>query len=190
MNVFILDTDPVLAARAHNDVHVRKMIVESGQMLSTTYRMLTGEEQRRPSASGKTMQRYWKIEDELDDILYKAVHFNHPCTVWTRQSKAHWDWHLALFNALCDEYTFRSGKVHETDRKLRDILNSLEMEFPTDKFLGFAVAMDQYPHCKVPNDPVQSYRNYYVDQKLRFTAYTKRETPEWLAPFLESGNES
>lgn len=185
MNIFILDENPVLAAQAHNDVHVRKMIVESGQMLSTCYRMLHGDEQRRPSASGKTVQKYWELSDpDLEEVLYKAVHVNHPCTVWTRASRAHWGWQVAIFNALCDEYTHRFGKVHETDRKLRQIFNDVQPNILVKEWKGFAIAMDQYPHCIVLNDPVQSYRNYYIDQKLRFTTYTNREPPKWLQDYL------
>jgi hypothetical protein len=176
----------MIAAQMHNDVHVRKMIVESGQMLSTTYRMLEGVECREPSKSGKTIQKQWKLDDpELDSVLYKVVHRNHPCTVWTRESLFNWLWHYNLFTHLCDEYTFRFGKVHETDRKLRKLLSSPPPSIPmTTAFKGFTLAMDQYPHCIVPGDVVQSYRNYYIDQKLSFTTYTKREPPEWLKPHL------
>ena len=51
MNIFILDNDPVLAAQQQCDKHVVKMIVESGQMLSTAHRMLDGVVERRPSKS-------------------------------------------------------------------------------------------------------------------------------------------
>ena len=53
MNIFILDTDPIVAAQLQCDKHVVKMIVESAQMLSTAHRMLDGEETKRPSKSGK-----------------------------------------------------------------------------------------------------------------------------------------
>lgn len=185
MNIFILDENPQKAAQYHNDVHVRKMIVESAQMLCTSYRVLTGDEQKRPSASGKTLQKYWELEDPaLEDLLYKAVHVNHPCTVWTRQSVEAWNWHIQIFNALCEEYTYRFGKVHKTDSDLRKVLNELKPQLSSKK-LEFAVAMDQYAYCIVPGDPVQSYRNYYVDQKLRFTSYTKRPVPEWLVPHIK-----
>lgn len=187
MNIFILDKNPVLAAQMHNDVHVRKMIVESGQMMSTNYRMLNGTMEKRPSASGKTMQKHWVLDNEcLEELLYKTVHINHPCTIWMRESQAHWDWHLEFFNALCDEYTYRFGKVHETDNKLREVFNNLDPNISKKEFTGFVTAMDQYPHCVVLGDVVQSYRNYYVDQKLKFTTYTKREAPEWLQPHLKS----
>ena len=55
MNIFILNNDPVLAAQEQCDKHVVKMIVESGQMLSTAHRMIDGTVERRPSKSGKTM---------------------------------------------------------------------------------------------------------------------------------------
>ena len=42
MNIFVLDKDPREAARMLCDKHVPKMIVESGQMLSTAHRMLDG----------------------------------------------------------------------------------------------------------------------------------------------------
>ena len=44
MNIFILDKNPIKAAREHCDKHVVKMIVESGQMLSTAHRLLDGKE--------------------------------------------------------------------------------------------------------------------------------------------------
>ena len=53
MNIFVLDKNPIKAAQQHCDKHVVKMIVESGQMLSTAHRILDGKETRRPSISGK-----------------------------------------------------------------------------------------------------------------------------------------
>jgi hypothetical protein len=84
MNIFILDNDPVIAAQEQCDKHVVKMIVESAQMLSTVHRMLDGTMERRPSKSGAMLQ-YWKLHDERETTLYKACHFNHPSTVWTRE---------------------------------------------------------------------------------------------------------
>ena len=122
MNIFVLDNDPVKAAQLQCDKHVVKMIVESAQMLSTTHRMLDGKELKRPSKSGRTMVKYYELPDEREDILYKAVHFNHPCTVWSRESCCNYSWHYEHFIALCDEYKYRYGKTHSTDSKLRDIL--------------------------------------------------------------------
>ena len=58
MNIFILDNDPIKAAQQQCDKHVVKMIVESGQMLSTVHRMLDGTMERRPSKSGSMLQYF------------------------------------------------------------------------------------------------------------------------------------
>ena len=47
MNLFILSTDPVEAAQMQCDKHVPKMLVESGQMLSTVHRVLDGKLTKR-----------------------------------------------------------------------------------------------------------------------------------------------
>lgn len=83
MNLFILSTDPVIAAQMQCDKHVPKMIVESGQMLSTAHRVLDGLLTKRPSKSGKTMVKYWDLYEGQDDLeaehtYYKAVHVGHP----------------------------------------------------------------------------------------------------------------
>ena len=49
MNIFILDKNPIKAAQLQCDKHVVKMIVESGQMLSTVHRMVDGKMERRLS---------------------------------------------------------------------------------------------------------------------------------------------
>ena len=125
MNLFIINKDPVLAAQEQCDKHVVKMIVESAQMLSTVHRMLDGKETRRPSTSGKTMAKYFELPDERENILYRACHFNHPCTIWTRESIHNYRWHYLHFAALCDEYTYRYSKIHSTDTKLRKALDEL-----------------------------------------------------------------
>ena len=112
MNIFILDEDPVRAAQLQCDKHIVKMPLESAQMLSTVHRMLDGTETRRPSKSGKTMVKYWELDEPRESILYKAVHYTHPCTVWSMESVANYNWHYEHFVALHDEFVYRYGKTH------------------------------------------------------------------------------
>ena len=108
MNIFVLDKKPREAARQHCDKHVVKMIIESAQMLSTTHRLLDGKQTIKPSISGKRMVKYWEMDNQYDEnLLYKAVHMKHPCTLWTMESNSNYYWHWELFNALCDEYIHR-----------------------------------------------------------------------------------
>lgn len=181
MNIFVLDTDPVKAAQLQCNAHVVKMIVESAQMLSTVHRMLDGEPTLAPSKSGKNKVKAWLLGDYRNEKLYKAVHMNHPCTVWTRESKENYEWHYTHFVALCDEYTYRYGKTHKTDTELRDILREAPKHIPSKGLTLFPLAMKSNPECMFPDDPVKSYRMFYQTKQDRFKmAWTKREVPEWF----------
>jgi len=183
MNIFVLDRDPVRAAQYHCDKHSSKMVVESAQMLSTAHRILDGVPERRLSKSGKTHQLYYKLPDTREDLLYLAVHKGHPCTVWSMENAANYNWHYRLFSALCDEYTHRYGKTHKTDTLLRDALKTPPKNIKTssrDVMSPHPLAMGAAPHCKGP-DPVESYRSFYKTKQARFNmVWTKRETPAWF----------
>ncbi len=180
MNIFILDNDPVIAAQEQCDKHVVKMIVESAQMLSTVHRMLDGVMERRPSKSGAMLQ-YYKLNDDRENILYKACHFNHPSTIWTRESDMNYDWHYKHFIALCDEYTYRYGKIHSTDTKLRYELQAQPNKIPKLKRMTpFKLAMGSNPEC-ILEDAVESYRRFYETKQKRFNMiWSKRPVPKWF----------
>jgi hypothetical protein len=182
VNLFILDLGPVEAAQLQCDKHIVKMIVESAQMLSTAHRMLDGYHIRAASKSGKTQVKVWLHPDpEMDSVLYKAVHSAHPCTVWTMVSSENYNWHYQHFVALCDEYTHRYGKVHLTDKLLREKLSGLPKSIKHGPITPFALAMGSNPECMYPNDPVRSYREFYQTKQDRFKmVWTNREVPEWF----------
>jgi hypothetical protein len=130
MNIFVLNEDPIQAAKDQCDKHVVKMILETAQMLSTTQR--------------------WFYEDDYCNRVgyYKIAHINHPCTIWARTDASNYQWLYEHFVALCDEYTKRYGKVHLTDTKLRDKLSYIPGDMPSsypNKTTPFAQAMpDEY----------------------------------------------
>ena len=72
MNIFILDKNPIKAAREHCDKHVVKMIVESGQMLSTAHRLLDGKEYIEKSRTGRNIKR-WKLNDDRENKSHKRA---------------------------------------------------------------------------------------------------------------------
>lgn len=182
MNIFILDEDPRTAASMHCDKHVPKMVVESAQMLSTAHRMLDGVETKKRSKSGKTMSKYYMLGDTREHHLYNAVHFNHPCTVWTRESSQNYLWHYELFIALCDEYTKRYGKVHLTDKSLREHLKVTPNNIPDIEMTPFRLAMKSNPECMDESDPVESYRKFYMTKQERFKMEWKNaQTPYWFS---------
>lgn len=186
MNIFVLDSSPVLAAQQQCDKHVVKMIVESAQMLSTAHRLLDGKMRsvvRSNIDTGKTRKaKIWELADKtLDSTLYGAVHMGHPCTIWTMESMANYLWHYEHFCALCDEYTYRYGKKHGTDEKLRFVLDQAPLNIPDIGPTQFKLAMKSNPECMNPDDPVSSYRAFYQTKQGRFKmSWTKRNTPDWF----------
>lgn len=183
MNIFILSENPVQAAQLQCDKHVPKMIVESAQMLSTAHRMADGYLEKRPSKSGKRMVNYFVHKNSnLEEKLYKAVHHHHPCTVWTMESNANYEWHYKHFIALCEEYTYRYGKIHATDTKLRETLKKVPTRIPyTNLYTPFKLAMKANPECIALDNPVEAYRAFYQTKQARFNmAWTKRNVPEWF----------
>lgn len=181
MNVFVLSRDPVEAAQQQCDKHIPKMVVESAQMLSTVHRILDGVEMLKPSVSGKRQVKYYMLPDDRETTLYKAVHYKHPCTVWTGESFINYRWHWKHFAALCDEYTHRYGKVHATDTKLRDALERMPENIPRTRMTQFKLAMKSNPECMFPEDPVKSYQKFYITKQKRFNMkWTNREVPEWF----------
>jgi hypothetical protein len=181
MNLFVLDENPWIAAQQQCDKHVVKMIVESAQMLSTVHRVLDGQLTSSRSKSGKTNVRYWKLQDSREDCLYKAVHVNHPCTIWTRESVANYNWHYTHFVALCMEYTYRYGKIHKTQNVLKDALKSPPANIPNGDLTPFKLAMKANPECIDTNNIVNSYRKFYQTKQKRFSMnWTKRPIPNWF----------
>ena len=159
MNIFMLDKNPVKAAQYHCDKHVVKMILETGQLLSTAWRMIDG--------------------DEFADSrgMYKCTHKNHPSAVWVRETNNNYGWLYRLFLELGKEYTYRYGKEHLTIKKLK---RPLDMA-PFGIKQGFMTEMPQcMPDDAKRPDPVDGYRNYYRVHKAPILNYTKRPEPEWL----------
>ena len=176
MNIFYLDKDPKICAEMHVDKHCVKMILEYAQLLSTAHRVLDGTQSVRKSKTGRS-QKFWKLEDSRDNILYSATHINHPSAIWARQSVENYVWLYRMFIALMDEYTYRYGKVHACS-KLTDALSNRPKNLQRGSFTEPTPAMpDNY---KVIGDSISSYKNYYLGDKTRMFSWKNRPTPSWV----------
>lgn len=175
MNRFILDTHPATAAMYHCDKHVVKMILEESQMLSTAHRILDGVEVAGKSKTGRNVKR-WALTDERNDSLYQATHVNHPCTQWSMMTNNNYNWSVSLLESLLNEYTYRYGKKHKCG-ELFDLLSKPPKNIPVGPLTAFPQAMPD--ECK-QQDPVDGYRDYYINHKARFAKWTNRLTPDWF----------
>ena len=158
MNIFVLDRDPRLAARAHCDTHVVKMAVETAQMLSTAHHVL---------------------ESPTADHVYKPTHVNHPCNVWVRSAGGAYQWAAILLEELCREFERRRGKPHGTARLL-PLLSATPMQL-----LAGPYQLPPHP-LAMPDEfkgdcPVAAYRAFYRHAKADIARWDwlPSSRPDW-----------
>ena len=175
MNRFILDKDPQIAAEYHCDKHVVKMILEECQMLCTAHRILDGVETLGKSKTNRNVKR-WILPDARETALYHATHVNHPCTQWSMFTTNNYIWSVSLLRCLLDEYKYRYKKEHKCEQ-LYPLLQRLPHNIKSGPLTPFPQAMPD--ECKRDN-PVDGYRQYYIDHKARFAKWTDRSVPEWF----------
>lgn len=108
MNIFAVDRSPLLCARALDDKRLRKMILETAQILCTVLN-LTAESQVTP---------------------YKNTHINNPVILWAKtRGSRNWTWLLLLAEAYSEEYLHRFKKRHasmEIVEWLREVYDTLK----------------------------------------------------------------
>lgn len=160
MNIFVVDKDPVIAARNLCDKHVIKMIVEGCQMLSTVH---------------------WQYSSQVlyagELELYKKSFQNHPCTLWAGDSFSNYMWLARHTFELSQEYTVRYGKIHKAHAMTCDFMNYIPMRIPDIGLTQFAQAMpDKYKN----QDAVVAYRNYYIHEKAKFAKWKNTNPPVWF----------
>ena len=106
MNIFYFYDCPKKSAKAQPDKMLVKMPLETAQMLCTAHRELDGDD----------------YADETG--LYKTAYWNHPCTIWARET-------MIIMMVICslpcsqEEYEYRYGRDHGSS-----ILNSEPLSEP------------------------------------------------------------
>lgn len=180
MNIFVLSSDPREAATFHCDKHVVKMILETGQMLCTAHWISWQKSLKAPELKHRELQT-WLIENVPSDAQppWKMTHVGHPCTQWCQRSQENYQWLTDLGIKLCKEYTARYSKTHRSESVLSWLLDNLPPSFESTGSTPFAVAMPD--DCKVPGDPVESYRTYYRVHKRRFAKWKVGGEPGWFS---------
>ena len=178
MNIFILDQDIEKCAEYHIDAHSGKMQLEAAQMLCTIHwidkfvgyipRKLTSEEWR-VIAERKT--------DDPRHFAYLPTMYNHPCTIWARESQQNYEWLWCYAHALNQEHIYRGGADHKS---FREVINKLpDISLPNTGLTPFAQAM---PETLKSEDAVASYRMFYMKDKAAIGKGAKwkvRSKPYW-----------
>jgi len=183
MNLFYLDEDLEKCAQYHVDKHVSKMILEAAQIICTnlTVDHLFGDlpgklnsEQNKKLSDFRKEQKELPQEDRL--FMYLPTMQNHPSTIWARSSLENFYWTHCYAHALAEEYRYRYGKAHksfwEVINKLPDPKHMVDRGFTT-----FGLAMPD--QLKDYDNPIESYRMYYMLDKATFASWKHRDKPDW-----------
>jgi len=158
MNIFVLDLDPVKSAQSLVNKHIVKMVLESTYLLCLAHNICGGPEKPVYFYKGKG---------------YK----NHPCSIWARKSIQNYMW-LAEHNcSLCEEYTFRYGKIHKVQRE--GLSNWLFNNIPNVPNLGLTAFAEATGDIHEKNI-VETYRKYYIEKKSHLFVWSKRGPPNWI----------
>ena len=152
------------------------MPIEYAQLMSTAHRLLDGEMYLGKTAIGRNIKR-WRLHDEREDILYKASHINHPSAIWVRESIENYFQMYKLYMAVLSEFTNRYGKIHGSSKPSIALIRPPK-NIPMVKGTQLPQCMPEI--CKVKNNPILAYRNYYIVEKNSFASWKNREIPEWF----------
>jgi len=174
VNIFCTNADPVISAQELCDQHCRsKMQIESAILLqhcfsNETLKSAPPTKKGTPRKSGKG-------------------YYNHPCSVWTRESKANFEWlvehALEMFNER--NYRWPSSSEHFTKTFIewcKDNVNKT-LHCKGTKLTPFAIAINPESKCKaVPGFDkmsVQEKYQHYIKLDKNFASWTKRSKPSW-----------
>ncbi len=152
MNVFVLDENPVIAARYLCDKHIVSQANESAQIIS-----------------GVNRGPYKHTQSQL----------NHPCVKWAGFSKPNYDWLVAHAKEIYELYKLLYNRKHASE-DIAYCFQSPGVKLGPGKQSFIRVFREPFA-SQIPNelDVVSAYRQYYRITPLE-KVYSKRNEPSWL----------
>ena len=142
MNVFVIDKDPAVAAQMLCDCHVRKMCVETAQILS-----------------GVMLRRGMTLLDGMP----KPQNVNHPVIVAAASSEEATNWTCFYFYSILREFHIRFKKPHKYFTISPLYLDALVGIDSSDDHSNLAICCGDLDVSGL--DIVSAYRKYYLEVK-------------------------
>lgn len=160
MNIFALDRDPRKAAEYLVDAHVRKMVLESAQIMSTVHWMVD-------CCMAEAM--YGR------SIIYAPTHVSHPAQLWTARSLSNFKWLREHALAIEDERLWRFP--HYNPHNSAAVIGHMpDPDMPDIGLTEFSLC---FKHDYHSDNTVESYRIYYINEKAHLAEWTRRGAPIW-----------
>lgn len=140
MNIFASYPCPELSAGFLDDKRAMKMIVESAQLLCNAVHVVCPK--------------------KVESWMYKPTHINHPCSMWTRESGANFNWLWLHAAHLCERYRRTYHKIHKSASIIGQ-LHDFYREMPDRE-------QTEFPNCTTVEHPDVSYcYREYLREKWR-----------------------
>jgi len=201
LNIFILDKNLIKSAQYHTNKHVVKMLTESCQIMCTVYRETTKEKNIPEIIYKSTHLKHpcvlW-CKESYDNFLYclklaKALYseyqyrYNQPkkhqrnlkiikyfmsCKLNLSLEKSITSFALAMPYQYKLEVIKKKGRWGTVHWEIKG-LNKEDYQSINSKTFDSEKEAQIYA-------TIQSYRNYYMNEKKHLFKWTKRETPYWI----------
>ena len=182
MNIFALSRNPTEAAKQMLDKHIIKMPTETCQMLHTNVLYFDYIEHYNEAP---TLAQLKQFHRDINSSLMKPAMLNHPSTIWSRKNPDNTRWLYEHGKALCEEYTYRYGKVHGSESRILDIAYAINEDSNWSFAKPVTIAMDDKYRLDYNNDidmwdfVIKQYRHYYLEGKWKFAEWRQNRMPEW-----------
>lgn len=159
MNLFVPSPIIETSVEALDDKRVVKMVLETAQVLSTAIRV---------------------HDSETTMPVYKMTHKNHPVSIWVRTTSDNYKFTLDYFIKICNEYTYRFGKIHKSESLLPYFVEFYKVLATSST----PVVQTPFANCtEFKTDEVhtaykKTLTNKWINDKIT-PRWTRRDKPIW-----------
>lgn len=169
MNLFVSDPCPVVSAQALDDKRIRKMVLETAQLLCTVI-----------------PQRLVLNNDQLL-LMYRSTHVRHPITHWCGDAPENLLWTYRHYQALSIEYGHRFNKPHKTITQFAVVFAELFASFGFEtplpaNFQNNARSIERgidFSHIENVHEAYRQYLTTRFNTDKLTPQWTNRQKPAW-----------
>lgn len=167
MNIFVVNEDPIIAAKELCDKHIVKMPLETAQMLCYVSYINNGNK--------RLNEPYGPCKP----------HLKHPCTLWANEDLNNWEWLYLHGIELCNEYTRRYKRKHKS---MDVIIWAKENGNKPKNNVKLRTFVQCMPEAYKSSNPIEGYRNFYIKDKSSFAIWKYTDIPKWYLDGLKNEN--
>ena len=112
----------------------------------------------------------------------KGAFRNHPCTIWANACLENTWWLLAHGLALCNEYSWRYGKIHSCEKTLEEATTIIPSAPPPYLPKSFTFAGPDEFKYDTSIDTFTAYKRYISSKPWAASNYLRDPSrkPDWL----------